>query len=267
MLIFATMSTPYFSIRMHASRDGKHLSGAERLVPAGAVDSVSTELLARAMRSSPGAVNLKVEESRFEQIVFGAIPDITMMPQIEYKQARVQAVTALIESGVTEKSALTAVAAIAAGASSKGSAMRGAMLIDARTGERLESDRDRGVRATHLDLTPDASVSLSGLLQEHGLQHLRVREALVLAAKVIAAPAVVAELCWSDADDYTAGYVASMQTGYRRFPELKPAGDRRGGRAFFVRSGAELSPIIEFLEQTPFLVNRHGKIHIVDDMT
>ncbi len=231
------------------------------------VEAVSIELLARAMCCSPGAVNLKVEEAAYEQIVFGEIPDITLMPQVDYKQGRLQAVAALVEAGVTEESASTAVENIAGGAASNDCAMRGAMLVDARTGERLEPDRDRGVRATHLDLTQAASDSLTSLLQEHGLHHLRTREALVLAAKVLAAPGVIAELCWSDASDYTAGYVASAQTGYRRFPALKAAGDQRGGRAFFVSAGVDLATTREFLEQTPFLVNQHGTIKYMDDLT
>ena len=254
------MNTPYFSIRMYASRASRHLSGAERLVPADAVETVTAELLARALRSSPGAVNLKVEEVLVDQIIFGEIPDLTLMPFVDYQQGRAQAVVALVEAGVSERSALTAVETIAAGAASDGFSMRGAMLIDSQTGERLEPDRDRGVRATHFDLTQEASASLATLLNEYSLQHIRTREALVLAAKVLSAPGIVAELCWSDAADYTAGYVASKKTGYRRFPVLKEVGDLRGGRAFFVRPKADLDVIVQFLEQTPFLADRHGSI-------
>ena len=240
MLIFATMNTSYFSLRMHASRDCRHLSGAERLVPKEEVDSVSLELISRAMNSSPGVVNLKIEEIQTEEIVFGAIPDLTLMPRAGYHQGRAQAVSALVEAGVTESSALSAVATIAAGAASDGFSIRGAMLIDALTGERLEPDHERGVRASHLDITQEASATLLELLRDNGLLHVRTREALVLAAKVMTAPGVIAELCWSDATDYTAGYVASVKTGYLRFPELKRTGDPRGGRAFFVQPGSDL---------------------------
>jgi 6-carboxyhexanoate--CoA ligase len=246
---------------MHAERDSDHLCGAERLVTSDAVEAVSTELLKRAMVLSPGAVNLKVEAVEPEQIVYGAIPEITLMPQVGYEEGRAEAVKTLIVAGVSEQSALSAMAAIAAGASSAGIAMRGAMLVDAETGDRLEADPDRGVRATRLDLTDETAVSLTALLQAHGLFHLRTKEALVLAAKVMAAPSVVAELCWSDAADYTAGYVASKQTGYCRFTALKPLADLRGGRAFFVRPGADIAVTTAFLEQTPFLVNRHGGVH------
>lgn len=258
MLIFAMMKTVYYSIRMHAERGTRHLSGGERLVPTPLVESVSAELLRRAMMHSPAAVKVSIDEVCSDQIVFGPIPEITVMPPCDYAQGRKQAVAALFEAGVSERAALSAMAAIADGASLTGGAMRGAMLIDSLLGERLEADQDRGVRATRFDLTDKASDSLTRLLQTNGFHHTRTHEALVLAAKVMAAPNIVAELCWSDAPDYTAGYVASRQTGYRRFTELKKYGDLRGGRAFFVRPGADLAETIAFLEQTPFLANRHG---------
>lgn len=266
MLIFAAMTNPYYSIRMHAERDELHLSGAERLVPAAAVERVTQELIGRAFNTPPGAVRISVDLVDSSRIVFGAIPDVTLVPKADYLQGRQQAVGALIESGVQEKSALAALAAIAAGASPDGHAMRGAMLVDAVSGERLEPDRHRGVRATRLDIMADAEVSLHEELHASGLQHLRTREALVLAAKVLAAPGVVAELCWSDAADYTAGYVASQQVGYRRFPNLKQTGDLLGGRAFFVRPGFDLDATVAFLQQTPFLVQGHGRVKQMDEM-
>ena len=256
------MSASYYSVRMHASRDFKHLSGAERLVSADAVNTVSAELLERAQRHAPDIIRLKVEEVACDQIVYGPIPDVTLMPQAPFLQGREQAVSSLVEAGVSEQSAAAAIALIAAGAAAGGGVMRGAMLINAQTGERLEPDRDRGVRATHLDLTPAVADSLAALLQKHGLQHIRTREALTLAAKVLAAPGVIAELCWSDAPDYTAGYVSSAQTGYRRISSLKEIGDPLGGRAFFMKSGFNLDQTIAFLEQTPFLADRHGVVTI-----
>jgi 6-carboxyhexanoate--CoA ligase len=264
MLIFAKMKTIYYSIRMHAERDSRHLSGGERLVPTPLVESVSAELLRRAMLHFPGVVKVSIDEVCSDQIVFGPIPEITVMPQCGYEQGRKLAVAALFEAGVSEHAALSAMAVIATGASLTGDAMRGAMLIDSLSGKRLEADQDRGVRATRFDLTAKTSDSLTRLLKKNGLHHLRTHEALVLAAKVMAAPDIVAELCWSDAADYTAGYVASRQTGYRRFTDLKKYGDLRGGRAFFVRPGADLAATIAFLEQTPFLADRHGVLSKVE---
>jgi 6-carboxyhexanoate--CoA ligase len=49
----------------------------------------------------------------------------------------------------------------------------------------------------------------------------RVKEALMLATKVSAHPATVAELCWSDDPEYITGYVASKKQGYQRIMKLK----------------------------------------------
>jgi 6-carboxyhexanoate--CoA ligase len=140
--------------------------------------------------------------------------------------------------------------------------MRGAMLVDSQSGERLEPDRARGVRASRMDLTPAAELELRRGLAALGLDNLHVREALVLAAKVLAAPGMVAELCWSDDPDYTAGYVAAPALGYVRFPHLKPLGEERGGRAFFVRGeNPDLPALIEHLEQAVLLVDTVGALH------
>ncbi|NIQ93878.1 MAG: hypothetical protein GWN87_06430 [Desulfuromonadales bacterium] len=85
-----------------------------------------------------------------------------------------------------------------------------------------------------------------------------MREAMVLAAKVISTPGVLAELCWSDDPSYTAGYVASPEAGYQRLTHLKPFGERLGGRAFFVRPQSCLSQIVEDLERSFLLLNELG---------
>jgi len=140
--------------------------------------------------------------------------------------------------------------------------MRGAMLVDAQSGQRLEPDRARGVRASRMDLTPAAEQELRRGLAALGLDNAHVREALVLAAKVLSAPGIVAELCWSDDPAYTAGYVAAPALGYVRFPYLKPFGEERGGRAFFVRrEGLDLAALIEHLERSVLLVDSIGALH------
>jgi 6-carboxyhexanoate--CoA ligase len=66
---------------------------------------------------------------------------------------------------------------------------------------------------------------------------------------------MVAELCWSDDPDYTAGYVASLKTGYVRFPFLKERGDERGGRAFFVdKDSVNIASLIEYLQAAAVLI-------------
>jgi 6-carboxyhexanoate--CoA ligase len=139
--------------------------------------------------------------------------------------------------------------------------MRGAMLIEAGTGARLEPDPARGIRASRMDLTAAADAHLRRGLARIGLDNGHVREALVLAAKVLAAPGIVAELCWSDDPGYTAGYVASRRHGYVRFPHLKPAGEEHGGRAFFWNgAGTTREETIDFLERSVLLLDAVGTL-------
>ncbi len=139
--------------------------------------------------------------------------------------------------------------------------MRGAVILDVQTGNRMEKDPARGIRATRMDLTAECRDTLVVHLQQAGLGHRRVVEALVLAGKVMSSPGFVAELCWSDDPEYVAGYVASPLQGYQRISALKPKGDSIGGRIFFVDSSAvEVSEMTDYVENQPVLFNRPGKV-------
>jgi 6-carboxyhexanoate--CoA ligase len=133
--------------------------------------------------------------------------------------------------------------------------MRGAMIMDAQTGERLEPDPERGVRVSRFDWSDETKEKMRYLLAGIGLTHFRTIEALSLATKVAHAPGMAAEICWSDDPDYTAGYVASLTTGYVRFPCLKEQGDEKGGRAFFVRRDeTEVDLLIRYLQTEAVLI-------------
>jgi 6-carboxyhexanoate--CoA ligase len=259
------MTPELFSIRMHASRDGAHLSGAERLAPATELERLSTELLRRALEHPRGvadAIRLSVEAIPSTALRRGRLPDLRTVTVADWRQGRQAALHLLAGAGVAADAARLAMAALADGPAPGGCSMRGAMLVDAASGHRLEPDRTRGVRASRMDLTPAAEGELRRGLAALGLDNPHVREALVLAAKVLSAPGIVAELCWSDDPDYTAGYVAAPVLGYVRFPYLKPLGEERGGRAFFVRrEGLDLAAIIAHLEHSVLLVDSIGALN------
>ena len=122
--------------------------------------------------------------------------------------------------------------------------MRGAMLVDAITGVRLDTG-NRGVRVSHMDS-----------FDSHALgDNEHMREALVLASKVQSAHGIVGELCWSDDPDYTVGYVACNGV-YHRLPNMKELGSNIGGRVFFIQSDIDSESVITYLESTPVLVQR-----------
>lgn len=262
---FRPMTPELYSIRMHASRSGAHLSGAERLATAAELERLAAELLRRALahpRGDADAVRLSVEAIPPGELRRGRLPDLRTVTVTDWRQGRHAARHFLAEAGVAADAARSAMEELTAGAAPGGCSMRGAMLVEAQSGERLEPDRARGVRASRMDLTPEAYAELRRGLAALGLDNAHVREALVLAAKVLAAPGIVAELCWSDDPDYTAGYVAAPAFGYVRFPHLKPRGEERGGRAFFVRrEGLEIPALIDHLERSVLLVDSIGALY------
>jgi 6-carboxyhexanoate--CoA ligase len=262
---FPAMNGPLYSIRMHATRGERHLSGAERLAEEGALEAVAGELIRRALRHPRGradVLRLTVEAVDPAAVRRGRLPDVRTISVADWRAGRGAALRCLIGAGVSPVAAEIAMATLAAGAAPGGASMRGAMIVDAATGERLEADPARGVRVSRVDLSPSAEDELRRRLRRFGLDNPHVREALVLAAKVLAAPGIVAELCWSDDPAYTAGYVATSPHLYTRFPHLKPAGEERGGRAFFFRRpNLDMENVAAFLERQVLVIDTPGVVH------
>ncbi len=258
------MSDDLFSVRMRASQYGDHLSGAERLVRAAQAEAVAAQLVGRALHHEKGAadrIQVTLEWLAPGEIDSARLPDLRTIRVDDFRQGRCAALQLLKKTGVAPRAAEAAMTSLAAGAAPGGRSMRGAMLVDAASGARLEKDQARGVRASRMDLSASAECVLRKGLARLGLDNLHVREALVLAGKVITTPGIIAELCWSDDPSYIAGYVASPQLGYVRLTHLKPVGEPCGGRAFFVRSEAlDLQKLIAHLEQRVVLFDQVGRL-------
>ncbi len=263
------MSAELFSIRMHSSLAGSHLSGAERLGDRRALSALAASLVERALAHERGeADQIRVTVERLDPgaLLTGCLPGLMTLRVPDHRQGRQAAAELLRGAGVAPEAISSALSWLLEGPSPEGGNLRGAMLIDAVSGERLEPDRRRGVRVSRMDLAPSLAEELGRALASFDLDNAHVREALVLAGKVLAAPGVVAELCWSDDPSYTAGYVASSGGGYQRLTHLKALGDPRGGRAFFLRpEGLDLPALLAFLEKTPMLFTGLGPLaHPVD---
>jgi 6-carboxyhexanoate--CoA ligase len=136
--------------------------------------------------------------------------------------------------------------------------MRGAVLMSAVDGRRLERDPARGVRASRMDYTPECRAELADWMSTAGLKSNRFVEALAVATKV-AWSGVAAEICWSDDPTYAPGYVASPRFGYCRFPRLKALGTALGGRVFFLVDLSHSLEVIRRLEHCPLLIDRLSK--------
>lgn len=238
-----------YSVRMRAAqggpheKGGHHISGAERIVKLEEVGTIAQSLADRALHHSKGTadfINITVDLIPPEKIRY-----IYCLTVEEHKTSSIseshQLVTDLLQGpNISETAVLKAISLL----KSLDKSMRGAMLVDAITGERLDTG-DRGVRVSHMDS-----------FDSHALgDNEHMREALVLASKVQSADGIVGELCWSDDPDYTVGYVACNGV-YHRLPNMKEFGSDIGGRVFFVRSNIDSESVIEYLERTPVLVQR-----------
>ncbi len=257
------MEQTLYSLRMRASRNGQHLTGAERIVPLEQVCEVSARLIERAIqRGAPDDIHCHIESLDPANVLLCALPDLSTLQVPDWQTGRTAARQRLQKAGVSLKAADHAIRLLTDGPVPGGRVMRGAMLIDAASGERLETDLARGVRVSRMDLAPSMSDRLMAKLNLHGLGHHRVREALVLAGKVLSAPGVLAELCWSDDPAYLTGYVAEPVSGYQRILPLKAQGDPRGGRAFFIdRQHCELNRLCHYLEKQVVLFDAMGAIY------
>ena len=236
----------FFSVKMRASRerDGvrEHISGAEHMVAASEVPELARDLVLRAQNHSKGVpdfINIKVEEIEEASCLRLKALSVRSLSCETAQEGLALARDLLREAGVADPDAVVRLMP-------KAGKLRGAMVLDADTLERLEPDRERGVRATNMGRAENTH---AGTTKNH------YAEALVLATKVANAPHIVAEICISDDPDYVTGYVASKSLGYVRILRMKELGSSEGGRIFLYRGPREeLSATLEFIERKPVLV-------------
>ena len=246
-----------FSIKMRSSKggingsNGKHISGAERIVGSDEVESTVLSMLRRARSHERGQadfINIKISE--FCENTAVRIPLLNVYEKHSGSAAEGRKIAAeeLIRIGVSDKAVKSGLSAL----EQLSDSMRGAMIIDAVSGVRLDHFADRGVRCSNMDIADaDAYIQRMSSL---GLSGIHAREALVLASKVASADGTAAELCWSDDPNYVTGYVASPQFGYCRINIMKEIGDPVGGRIFFIKPNTDLSAYIDYLQNKIVLV-------------
>lgn len=246
-----------YSMKMRSSlggmhgKGGRHISGAERIVPEDEVEESVISMLRRARRHERGAadfIQLKVEEVHPEDVVYCPLLPMYQKDTETKDEGRQVAREELLRIGVSREAVESAFRELEALTDS----MRGAIVMDALSGKRLDDRAERGVRCSNMDCEDtkeyEEKMSAKGLGGDHP------REALVLASKVAYAPGTVAELCWSDDPDYVTGYVGSKKFGYGRITTMKDMGDPVGGRVFFVEPGTDIAAYDDYMQNQTVLV-------------
>lgn len=232
-----------YSVKMRASKNNSHISGAEKIIGKPALAAAVTAMTKRALEHSLGEadfINLKIEAAAKE--------DITVLPALPVSSCKSDTVDGsikVIEAKLRELDISDPQKIISL--LQNCCHMRGAILYDIYTGTRMEPDPIRGVRVTYMDSCLDTQSIIN---KNH------FYEALVLATKVAHAPGMVAELCISDDPNYTTGYLASLKHGYLRLAPVKKYGSSHGGRIFiFDSSKTSVGRLIDYLEKAKILVS------------
>ena len=231
-----------YSVKMRAQRDGYHISGAERIVGENEIGVAVDTLVQRAMTHPNGtadSVSVKIDKIEKPIQFISSLP-VTQPVIQNTEEARAALLSELALLGLPGEKILDLFYSL--------ENMRGAILLDMKTLERLESDRERGIRATNMDFEGNDSI-----------QKNHFREALCLASKVANCPFIAGELCASDDPNYTTGYFASKTRGYVRLMNIKKADERKGGRIFLFSGEKEnISECIDYIENQPVMVKLDG---------
>ena len=227
-----------------------HVSGAERIVTADDLTRTVTEMEHRAWthpKGQPDDIVISIHRVKDNSIRYiPALPRETRHTRT-VSEAHHTITTILHTIGVpVADQALKTLTHIRG--------MRGAILLDADTGERRDTNGCRGVRVTAVDNDMPTCAPATLGISNSELTKSYYSEALTLASKVQSHPAVCAEVCISDDPDYTTGYISTPE-GYIRIDNIKPAGSPQGGRVFLVRgTDDEIANCIDYLENTPVIV-------------
>ncbi len=249
-----------WNVRVRASKkkggSGIHISGAEGLYNstelAGAVNACIKRVLDHP-RGAPDTIVLTIE-AIMQKPADAPLLRIKTLRCVSPERAKNIISEILASSGIARRAVAAALKVL-----TSLRVMRGASLITAGTGRRIEPDKKRGIRVSRLGMEKAEIKKLELKLSGMRINTETVREALILASKTASCQDILAEVCISDDPDYTTGYVAGREIGYVRIPNIKKPGDMHGGRVFFVRENAKINTVINYLEKEPILLKQYDR--------
>lgn len=245
-----------YSIKMRSSIDERHVSGAENIVNKNSLNTAVSFLIERALEHSKGSadfINLKIEKIEKEEILYLPPLDVTTVNVNNVEQGFLAIKKILRDINISNDKCNVIVDML-----NSIRDMRGAILLDINRMERVELCMDRGIRVSYMDLEDR---TLDGLAKTRGYNTHFV-EALVLATKVVNHKSIIAEICYSDDPDYTAGYISSKKFSYVRFEHLKEKGNPYGGRIFLYDGKTkDIDECIKYLEKQKVIVKNNIQIN------
>lgn len=230
---------------MRASKNNNegnlHIGGAESIVDEEDLLNIINGLASRGLNHSRGQadfVNIKINKVREEDIInIGALKTRTI--EVDTKEEGIVVMEELLNSIGIENPQRVIDLLI----NTKN--MRGAIILNVLTLERMEYDLDKGVRVTNMDFLNRVDIANKN----------HFKEALCLASKTLNAKAIIGEVCISDDPDYVTGYLANKEE-YIRITKLKEKGDLNGGRIFLY------DPRLDTIENTiDYLENQLVIVH------
>ncbi len=235
----------YYSVRMRATLEGKHISGQERIVKKEDLPKVILELHQRPKREWDFQT-IKVEKLKESPKVIDK-----SLPIKDYKFSCIPLVRNFIvgilesELGIKREIVKPLLEKLYKGINPQGGNLPGALLVDYKSGEILAE----GIRTILFDWVDRERIKKH--LLDKGYTE-RTLDALALATKN-ALCGVVAEICISDDPDYTVGYISSPRLGYIRISPIKDKNLPFGGRIYFIERES-LEKIIHCLRKKPILI-------------
>lgn len=217
---------------MRASNQQIHISGAETICEFENLEKTIKKYFNKGFYHENGSIdflNLKIEK------ITKPIQNLEPLTIIQNQNASMEDLAN--NSGVSDKALKNGFKYIENDIS-----YTGAIVLSAKTGERLDSTENRGIRVTNFAFKDRNKIND---ISE------RVKDALSIATCINSFNNVKGELCVSDDLNYTTGYYASPTLGYNRIFNIKKKNTRQGGRIIFVDEKIDLNNYIVFLEETP----------------
>lgn len=249
------MNTQY-SVKMRAAKDkdhrlgGKHISGAERIVDEAQLEEVCKSMVRRALCHPKGKadfINITIQNLEGKSVQYIEALDISE-PHVTNRIETLEYVEKVLNTFKIDTRVLEKLQSI--------QDMRGAMLLDAYTLERLDGLDQRGVRVSTMDYNKE--LDIEGYLLKYGFTGKYVKDAIALSSKVASAPGVLLELCWSDDPLYTTGYIAGKSIGYIRLNHFKPIQHQSGGRIILVDTHVvKVDVLVEYLQNQAVIINSY----------